>query len=381
MEAHSTRRRWLKGSLLLGFWVLVGVLFTGQFYITASVEGDAEIAWGRMLAFQVLHWAFWSLLSLGIVGLIRRLPLERPRGQAARPAWRWQVFLLVHVPASFVLSVVHLLFSTLVVLVLQPFPTENAGFVAVFRGLSFFFILIDMLLYWAVLGVGYGLRYYQKYREGEVHTSHLEAQLAQAQLQALKMQLHPHFLFNTLNAIATLVRKSENRAATDMIAGLSDLLRMTLDREAAQEVSLEEELAFLQHYLQIEQIRFEDRLRVEMHIAPETLSARVPNLVLQPLVENAIRHGVARRAAAGLVEIRADRVNGYLRVQVRDDGPGFVTQQPDGSGVGLSNTIARLERMYGPQHRITFANAEHGGAVVTLDLPFETHGEDSDPDR
>jgi LytS/YehU family sensor histidine kinase len=149
--------------------------------------------------------------------------------------------------------------------------------------------------------------YYRKYREGELRAVELQAQLAQAQLQALKMQLHPHFLFNTLNAIAALVRKNENKAATDMLAGLSDLLRLALENVGAQEVSLQRELEFLERYLEIEKIRFADRLQVKMHIAPETLEARVPNLILQPLVENAIRHGIAPRSASGLIEICAER--------------------------------------------------------------------------
>ncbi len=225
-------------------------------------------------------------------------------------------------------------------------------------------------MYWGVLWVGYAVDYYRRFKEEEIHASGLETQLAQAQLQALKMQLHPHFLFNTLNAVSTLVRTNKNEAATDMIAGLSDLLRLTLESSGAQEVTLKQELEFLERYLEIEQIRFGDRLRVRMDIEPGTLHARVPNLLLQPLVENAIRHGIAPRAEAGLIEIRAVREDDILRLHVRDDGPGLPEGDRVHNGVGLSNTIARLERLYGSAQRVTLANAEDGGALITLELPF-----------
>jgi LytS/YehU family sensor histidine kinase len=189
-------------------------------------------------------------------------------------------------------------------------------------------------------------------------------------LQALKMQLQPHFLFNTLNAIAALVRKNENKAATDMLAGLSDLLRLSLENVGAQEISLKQELEFLERYLEIERIRFKDRLQVRMHVAPETLEARVPNLILQPLVENAIRHGIASRSAAGVIEIRAEREGERLRLQIKDNGPGFPGEEPINRGVGLTNAMARLQRLYGAAQSLVFNNAPEGGAVVTLEIPF-----------
>jgi LytS/YehU family sensor histidine kinase len=178
-------------------------------------------------------------------------------------------------------------------------------------------------------------------------------------------------LFNTLNAIAALVRKNENKAATDMLAGLSDLLRLALENVGTQEVSLKRELEFLERYLEIERIRFADRLHVHMRIAPETLEARVPNLILQPLVENAIRHGVAVRATAGVIEIYAERRDERLRLQVKDDGPGLPPDKSLSNGVGLSNTMARLQRLYGSAQSLEFDNAPAGGAVVTLEIPFE----------
>ena len=361
----SRKRRWVKWGLVVGFWVLVGLLFTSQFYFAASAEnveaeGETRVIWARMLVFQLLHWGSWGGFTALVLMLVRRIPLER-----------WDIWLGKHILASLAVAALQLAVSTSFLMMIQPFVEEEGhGFVMIFNLMMGSFFFPNVLIYWAVLGVGYGVDYYRRYREGQVHTSNLEAQLAQAQLQALKMQLHPHFLFNTLNAIASLVRTNQNEAATDMIAGLSDLLRLTLESSAAQEVPLKQELDFLKRYLDIEQIRFEDRLQVRMAVDPETLEARVPNLLLQPLVENAIRHGIAQRASAGLIEIHATRANGCLRLQVRDDGPGLPEGEAVHNGVGLTNTMARLQRLYGDAQRVTFANAEGGGAVVTLELPF-----------
>jgi LytS/YehU family sensor histidine kinase len=231
---------------------------------------------------------------------------------------------------------------------------------------------ISVLIYGTILGVGYAFNYYVKFREREARASQLEAQLAQAQLHALKMQLHPHFLFNTLNGISGLVRDGSNKAAVRMIAGLSDLLRHTLDTEAQQEVPLRRELEFLELYLDIQQMRFPDRLRVRMEVAPETLDAQVPNLILQPLVENAVRHGIAPRAAPGTVGISARRDDSLLEIKVYDDGPGLRpnTRTGEGGGIGLANTRARLAQLYGTGHRFDVRDRPEGGVEATLVVPF-----------
>src|SRR6185436_7564987 len=210
---------------------------------------------------------------------------------------------------------------------------------------------------YAILLCGvYVAAYYARYRERELAASQLQGQLAHAQLQALRMQLNPHFLFNALNSISMLVRGGRSGEAVRMLAGLGDLLRGVLEEERPNEVPLREELDFLTRYLAIEQIRA-DRLQVRMEVAPELMEARVPTLILQPLVENAIRHGISRSSAAGLVEIGARRENGSLLLSVRDDGPGL--SAGDGrEGVGLTNTRARLARMYGDAQGLVLENAE-----------------------
>jgi signal transduction histidine kinase len=210
----------------------------------------------------------------------------------------------------------------------------------------------DLLLYWGTVGVVHAFAYHRKYRERELIASRLEAQLAQARLQVLRMQIHPHFLFNTLHAISALMHR-DVAAAERMLVGLSDLLRSTIDLDGAQETSLREEVDFVSRYLEIMKMRFPDRLEVRMEIDAGSLDARVPAMVLQPLVENAIRHGVAPRASGGRIVIRAGVAGGMLQLEVADDGPGLAGSAAEAlaRGMGLANTRERLRQLYGERHR------------------------------
>ncbi|HEX8335221.1 MAG TPA: histidine kinase, partial [Pyrinomonadaceae bacterium] len=227
-----------------------------------------------------------------------------------------------------------------------------------------------LLVYWIIVVISHAADYYQRYREGELRAS-------QAQLQALKMQLHPHFLFNALHSVSALIHADPD-AADKMIARLGDFLRLTLDSAAAQEVTLKQELEFLNCYLDIERTRFRDRLTTHIDADPQVLDCVVPNLILQPIVENAIRHGVSQRAAHGHVEVRAERAGDRLRLEVRDNGRGL----PEGAeacrakqgGVGLANTRARLQQLYGGDFRFELRNAPAGGVVVTLEIPLREDG-------
>ena len=203
----------------------------------------------------------------------------------------------------------------------------------------------------------------------------LEARLARAQLQSLKLQMHPHFLFNTLNSITTLITE-EPLAAERMVTGLSELLRLSLRNAGEQEVPLERELEVLRHYLNIQQIRFQDRMSVELDVDPETLTAMVPNLMLQPLVENAIRHGIGPRATGGCIEVRVTRVGDTLRLRVHDDGVGTAADaMPVREGTGIGNTRARLSHLYGSQHRFEIGGAPGAGFTVMAEIPFRIGGE------
>jgi signal transduction histidine kinase len=354
----------LKWSAIIGFWIFFGLLNASQLYLGLRMENFPTPV-VRMFAAQTLGWSGWALLTPIILWLGRRFPLER--STRARG-------LLVHIPACLLISAAHIAFFESVIIMLEPFGPEQhpRPFWEMFLGRATSHFHIDLLIYAATLGTSYAVSYYARYRERERTAAQLETQLAQAQLQALKMQLHPHFLFNTLNGIAGLVRDNKNRAAVDMLAGLSDLLRYTLENAGRQEVPLKEEMDFLELYLGIQLMRFPDRLKVEIEVAPDTLDALVPNLILQPLVENAIRHGVSQRATGGTVGVRARRDDGSLLIEVYDDGPGLKTDASTraGEGVGLANTRARLEQLYGARQSFTLAEREGGGVKAALVIPF-----------
>jgi len=231
---------------------------------------------------------------------------------------------------------------------------------------------IGLVVYWLIFGIVRGLDYYVRYRAGELRAANLQTRLVRSQLDALRTQLHPHFLFNTLNSISVLMRKDVD-AADRMLVQLSSLLRVTLSANDAHEIPLEQELEILERYLEIEKIRFEDRLTVRMDVDPALRDALVPQLLLQPLVENAIRHGISEREAAGVVEIRAERSDGIVRLEVRDNGPGMRAPSPNrGEGVGLSNLRARLEHLYGAHASLVTRDADGGGAIVVAAVPFHT---------
>ena len=349
-------RRWITWGLLS--WTLFGLFFASQVLINRAYKGRPLNLW-HTLGTWLLCAYIWAALTPLILHLSRRFRIERGRLRN----------LLIHLVASLGFSFIQLAAYISAVSIgdplSQPFTDVFQEFVV--TGLHF-----NLLTYWALVAVSHAADYYRKYRERELSASQLRAQLANAQLSALRMQLHPHFLFNTLNAIAMLVRKSSNKEAINMLSGLSDLLRHSLENIDTQEVSLKEELEFLELYLEIEQVRFNDRLRVQIEVAQETLTALVPTLILQPLVENAIRHGIGKRSAAGVLEISARRENGRLRLQVRDDGPGLSANgsKPSGSQIGIRNTRARLRQLYGEAQTFELCNAIGGGAVATLEVPF-----------
>jgi sensor histidine kinase YesM len=228
-------------------------------------------------------------------------------------------------------------------------------------------------MYWFVVFAHLGWSYYQGYRERERQTAALQKELVEARLEALRMQLNPHFLFNTLHAVSSLIHDDPD-AADRIIARLSELLRLSLDQSKPQEVSLQEELAFLDRYLDIELTRFADRLKVQKQIEPGVQDALVPYLLLQPLVENAIRHGIEPREDAGHLEIRAQRNNGKLQLSVIDDGAGLsgsAATQPR-EGIGLSNTRSRLRHLYGENFRFELVEVSGGGLAAQIEIPYHT---------
>ena len=358
------------GKLHWRWWGLVWLVatFLGFFEAHQTItwlrlEG-ITIPWSTAVIWGLADWYLWAALAPVIVALSRRLPMEQGK---------WKVALLVHIPVC-------LLYSCEIVMMMVMlfsfwFPNEE-GLLNVYLGHVMFYVWI----YWAIAGASYALDYYRKYRERALHASQLKARLSLAQLQALTMQLHPHFLFNTLNAISSLMHRDID-LADRMIARLGELLRLTLHSDATQEVTLRQEMTFLQSYLEIEAARLGPRLRLSWDVDPKLESVLVPNLILQPLVENAVRHGIAPRIEGGEIAIRAFAEGDDLVLEVQDDGPGMNSSlSPAGStGIGLSNTRARLAELYGPSHRFELIHPPAGGLKVRLHIPMQRAEETHEP--
>jgi signal transduction histidine kinase len=359
------RRRWL-GHQVLNFslWSLFAIYMALQEHYTALVIGK-PMAWGYTIRAEFTYAYLWAVLTPAILWLARRFPVDQRA---------WYRVLPVHVAACVLLSAVQ---KTILVLLVPPVsPQWRVHDVPSLVRIILVGMDYGVMLYGIVLLVHCALKYYAHYQEGRVRASQLEARLAQAQLQALKMQLQPHFLFNTLHSISTLVQE-DPAAAEVMIARLSELLRLSLENSGVQQVPLSKELEFIESYLGIEQIRFEDRMQVKFDIDPETLDAQVPNLILQPLVENAIHHGIGG-GTGDRIEIRARHAEGKLILQVLDNGPGLGDPNispPSGKGLGLANTRARLETLYGNAHDFVVRSASDGGVEAAILIPFEPQAE------
>lgn len=359
-----------KAGLLFGFWTVIAMLTVSQIYAELYAF-DRSMEWGRIVPVQLLHWYVWAVLTPVVVWLGRRIPIERAR--VAKGA-------ALHVCLSLAVASAHVALAVAVHYILEYESWSNMPFSHVVVG-QFYTFHQELLIYWAIVGASWAFEYYNRFRERDLRAQALEAQLASAQLEALRVQLQPHFLFNTLHGIAGLVRDNNNSAAVDMITGLSELLRQALENSGKQEVPLAEELEFTERYLAIQQMRFSDRLTVDVDVASDVLSAVVPNLILQPLVENAVRHGVARKAAAGRIAIRAHRSGDRLCLQVLDDGPGY---SPNGNGssgvrstgIGLRNTRDRLDRLYGRESTFDVRTRAEGGTEAVVTLPWRLDGDD-----
>ncbi|HXG48456.1 MAG TPA: sensor histidine kinase [Methylomirabilota bacterium] len=353
------RNRWLRWLGVAAFWTLVGLAFAGQLYLSRANVG-APVSWRFAIERALADWYVFALLSIPAFRLARRFHVERAT---------WVRPLAFHVAAGAMFSLGWMALRAAVEQILSASAGQRIGFQEAFSHALVATFSFNVMVYWAVVAVAHAFDYYRKFTERELRAAELERRLSEARLQALQMQLNPHFLFNTLNAIASLMH-FDVAAADRMIARLSELLRYTLESTDAQEVSLAQELDFLRRYIEIQQVRFGPRLEVREEIAPEVLAAQVPNLVLQPLVENAVAYGVAPHSRPGCIVLGARRTGDALQLEVRDNGDGLPAGRAFKEGVGLSNTRSRLQQLYGPAHRMELLPAAEGGLAVRITIPW-----------
>lgn len=369
MSALDEHRRPVAGPpawLVAAPWLVCGLISTTQSYFLYPPKDGAEPSLLLSMAVQMPPW----LLLAGLAPLIARLALRR---RLTRPRWRRN--LPIHLAANALVSLGH----TSVVIVVgrlisgEPYFVEHA-IPEMLGRIASKLLLTDLFAYWLIVALVHAHALGREARERALAAANLEGALAEARLEALKVQLHPHFLFNTLHAIGVLVRKQETDGALRMLSGLGELLRLALERTTQPRVPLKEELDFLDRYLAIEAVRLGDRLRVHRSIPGELLGAAVPGLLLQPLAENAIRHGIAPRARGGALAVEAGRRGDRLTLEVRDDGLGLAEgfDLAASRGIGLRNIRDRLRFLYGDDHRLSIAAAEGGGTRVQIEIPLTT---------
>jgi len=346
-------RAWVAGFLA---WTVLALLSALQNIVFLTSIGE-QFRVAPIITRALADWYTCGLFTPVYFWLVRRYPIDRARWKSSVPLYLASTSVFVVLKYTLYLQVLRVILPALAD---RSLGDTLAG--------SFIF---ETIAFWCVLGVVHALVFYERFRDREVQAAELKAQLSAAQLDSLVAQLHPHFLFNTLQGVSTLMHRDPAGADT-MLSRLSELLRRTLQRGDRQEVRLAEEMEVLSHYVGIIQVRFGDRLVFDTDIPGSVATALVPHFILQPLVENALQHGIARRAGAGHVRVSASREGDALSLRVTDDGPGLGSSSkafPAG-GIGLNNTRLRLVRLYGPHQRLTLAPVEGGGLRVELMLPY-----------
>lgn len=349
-----------------GLWLLIAILWGAQTSIASSVMGTEPITLAKGVQSALQQVLPWVPVTLAVIALAVRFPLSRHK---------WPRYALVHLVAAAVLAFV----ANVIVVLMYWASTGTAGNVtslardaAVWATVRFH---IALVIYASILGITQAVLYYRRTQTRELQLAKVEGQLAEARLQALNAQIRPHFLFNTLHTIGQLWRSGRSDDADAVLDHLGALFHKVSSSTSRFEVPLAEELELIRDYLAIEEVRFADRLRPAVTAAPDTLDCLVPPLILQPIVENAVRHGISAVSTAGTLEVSAARDGARLRLTVRDDGPGIstATKHP-GTGTGLRNTRERLAQLYGDRGTLSIADAPGGGTIVTVDIPISPNG-------
>ncbi len=357
-QSQSHQWRWI-ASIWLGF----GLFDATQTVFVMRAEGMHH-AWVRLFITMVVEWLPWAVATPFVLRLGRRFPPVK-----LRPVSTW----LTHLAACAAVGLVFTAWTAWLEVLLNPYAlsTPLGPFTHVWVDKFYNWLLATALLYATILIVSSVLESRERLAQEQTETARLNEQLSKAQLNALRRQIEPHFLFNTLNAVAGLVRERRNDAAVSMIAGLSDFLRRVLDDSTRQQVPLGEEVEFAQKYLDIQKVRFAERLQLSVDVPQELYPAQVPSLILQPMVENAVKHGIAKRAQGGAIRIAATRNNGTLTLSVCNDGPSLPADWETDAGIGISNVRTRLQGLYGDAFQLSMRNQDAGGVEVSVSLPFK----------
>jgi two-component system, LytTR family, sensor kinase len=348
--------RWLIAAGLASLALLMSLVEVGQNYLRSTLGGPPFLWIGAILN-TLPSWLLLAALTPIPVWLARRWPIDTAPRAAA---------IAMHIAGACTFGIVHAL-SVSVVNALR-FPQYN--FVTGTSKVLSFAGMVDLLMYGVIAGATHAYRYYEVSRERERQAAALQASLADARLAGLRAQINPHVLFNTLNAVSVLALKGDQTAVVRVVGLLSDILRSCLDDTRGQEAPLSDELELVESYLEIQRIRFADRLTVDVHADADVLTARVPTLILQPIVENAVTHGISNETKPGRITIRAHRADGALHLIVADSGRGFGASPHRGRGVGLSNVKARLHQLYGDAQQVSLGVSPDGGALVTVVVPY-----------
>lgn len=352
------KRHWKVACVIVGCWTFLALLFTPQTYL-ANLRSPTPPTWIQAFLTSLTLFYVWAALTPLVLWLGRRFTFERHALQN----------LVIHLFLCGPVALLHIWLFQNVNALMRAWSNSNQPappIWALLVGLG----ATNVMVYWAIVAVSQAINYFRKYQEREFR-------LSQAELQALRTQLHPHFLFNTLNAIAELVH-SDPVVADRSIVRLSELLRFSLASEKAHEVTLKEEIEFLEKFVEIHKTLMRDRLNVRVCVAPETLDAAVPNMILQPLVENAIKHGISPRPEGGNIEVHARRLDGNLYVEITDDGLGMPEQETSvQDGVGLINTRERLKHLYNDAHTFNLSSSPGKGVTIRISVPFREAGSNS----
>jgi two-component system LytT family sensor kinase len=364
-DRHGLRRMVLFVLGILGLWLLLGVFLGIQIYLNNPEMSRRSL--GAAVDLSLRRYLPYALLTFPILALCRRFPFTSDR---------WVAPLMAHGAGVVAFTV---LYAPLRFLAGPPVNRETLAPVP----LSFETVKIlirsnlfeQFWMYTSIVTAALAIQYYRQSRQRELREMELKRQMAEHELHVLKLQLHPHFLFNTLNGISTLMAR-DAKTAREMLVRLSELLRIALSHSADHEVSLREEIEFVKAYIELEQMRFGERLRARLDVDPATLDARVPNMLIQPLVENAIQYGIAQIRSGGVLDLVTDRNDGQLRIRIVNDGPleALEPHPARGTGIGLSNTRARLWQLYGDAYRLHMVGRPGGGTEVRLEIPFRTSG-------